>query len=287
MKEIEKVLVIGAGVMGHGIALVCARNMLTTILVDTEEKFLESAIAKINGFLKGSVERKKMSREEADNTLARISTSTDIESAAGKTDLVIEAIIEDKDVKAGLFQRLNAICDDRVIFASNTSQLSITELGRTSGRPDRFVGMHWFNPPPLMKLIEIPRGIETSDKTVKVVESLARRLGKEPMTCKDSPGFVVNRILNVWYNEAMNLLDEGAAGIEMIDDAIRDGGGFRMGPLQLRDLVGLDTALLITESLHQALGNDKFRPCQCLRDRVAAGHYGRKTGQGFYKYNHQ
>jgi 3-hydroxybutyryl-CoA dehydrogenase len=285
MKEIEKILVIGAGVMGHGIALVGARCGLTTILVDTEEKFIENAMAKINGFLKGSVERKKMSREEADGTLTRISTSTDIDSVAAKADLVVEAIIEDKDIKAGLFQRLNTLCDDRVIFASNTSQLSITALGRASGRPERFVGMHWFNPPPLMKLIEIPRGIETSDETVEIVETLARRLGKEPMICKDSPGFVVNRILNVWYNEAMNLLDEGAAGVEMIDGAIRDGGGFRMGPLQLRDLVGLDTALLITESLHQALGNEKFRPCQCLRDRVAAGHYGRKTGQGFYRYD--
>lgn len=287
MKDIEKILIIGAGVMGHGIALVCARSGLPTFLVDTEEKYIENAVSKINGFLKGSVERKKISAQEAADTMARISTSLDMESVAGKADLIIEAIIEDKKIKEGLFQRLNELCDDRVIFASNTSQLSITELGRASGRPDRFVGMHWFNPPPLMKLIEIPRGIETSDETLETVETLARRLGKEPMTCKDSPGFVVNRILNVWYNEAMNLLDEGAADVEMIDSAIRDGGGFRMGPLQLRDLVGLDTALLITESLHQALGNDKFRPCQCLRDRVAAGHYGRKTGQGFYKYDKQ
>lgn len=287
MKEIEKILIIGAGVMGHGIALVCAKSGLTAVLMDTEEKYLENALSKINGFLKSSVERKKMSAQEAADTIAGISTSTDIESAAGTADLVIEAIIEDKSIKEELFQRLNKLCDDRVIFASNTSQLSITELGRASGRPDRFVGMHWFNPPPLMKLIEIPRGVETSDETVETVETLARRMGKEPMTCKDSPGFVVNRILNVWYNEAMNLLDEGAAGVEMIDSAIRDGGGFRMGPLQLRDLVGLDTALLITESLHQALGKDKFRPCRCHRDRVAAGHYGRKTGQGFYKYNTQ
>jgi 3-hydroxybutyryl-CoA dehydrogenase len=144
--------------------------------------------------------------------------------------------------------------------------------------------MHWFNPPQLMKLIEIPRGYEKSDTTVEAVENLAKKVRKVPMNCKDSPGFVVNRILNVWYNEGMNLVDEGAADVETIDSAIRDGGGFRMGPMQLRDLVGLDTELLIHQSLYEALGDEKFRPCQCLRDLVAAGHLGRKTGRGFYHY---
>jgi len=144
--------------------------------------------------------------------------------------------------------------------------------------------MHWFNPPALMKLIEIPRGFETSEETVDVIVNLSKRLGKTPMVCKDSPGFVVNRILNVWYNEAMRLVDEEAADVNTIDSAIRQGGGFRTGPMQLRDLVGLDTALLITDSLYQRLGDTKFRPCQCLRDRVAAGHFGCKTGKGFYEY---
>lgn len=284
MKEINRVLIIGAGVMGHGIALVCARSGMDTDLVDMDQKYLEGALSRIKKFLGGSVERKKISQQDADQILGRIFPTTDLQAVAGKADLVIEAIIEDKAAKEKLYEQLHTLCDPSVIFASNTSQISITELGRSSGRPDRFTGMHWFNPPALMKLIEIPRGIQTSDETVKTIEFLAERMGKVPMVCKDSPGFVVNRILNVWYNEGMRLLDEGAASVEEIDRAIRDGGGFRMGPLQLRDLVGLDTALLITESLYQALGHEKFRPCQCLRDRVAAGHFGRKTGKGFYDY---
>jgi 3-hydroxybutyryl-CoA dehydrogenase len=287
MKQIERILVVGAGVMGHGIALVCARSGIAADLVDTDENYLESALSRIKKFLAGSVERKKITPQASEEILARISTTTNIESVAGGADLVMEAIIEDKGAKANLFKQLNTLCDPSVIFASNTSQISITELARVSGRPDRFIGLHWFNPPAIMTLIEIPKGIETSEETVETVVSLAKRLGKEPVVCKDSPGFVVNRILNVWYNEGMRLLDEGAASVAEIDGAIREGGGFRMGPMQLRDLVGLDTALLITESLYQAMGNEKFRPCQCLRDLVAAGHLGRKTGKGFYEYGNE
>jgi 3-hydroxybutyryl-CoA dehydrogenase len=192
--------------------------------------------------------------------------------------------VEEQEIKTNLFKQLNELCSPSVIFASNTSQISITELGRASGRPDRFVGMHWFNPPTLMRLIEIPMGMETTEETVETVKALAHRLGKEPMVCKDSPGFVVNRILNVWYNEGMRLLDEGVASVEDIDRAIRDGGGFRMGPLELRDMVGLDVGLKVTESLYRRLGHEKFRPPECLRQRVAAGHLGRKTGKGFYTY---
>jgi len=287
MKQIERILVVGAGVMGHGIALVCARSGIAADLVDTDENYLESALSRIKKFLAGSVERKKITPQASEEILARISTTTNIESLAGGADLVMEAIIEDKGAKANLFKQLNSLCDPSVIFSSNTSQISITELARVSGRPDRFIGLHWFNPPAIMTLIEIPKGIETSEETVETVVSLAKRLGKEAVVCKDSPGFVVNRILNVWYNEGMRLLDEGAAGVAEIDGAIREGGGFRMGPMQLRDLVGLDTALLITESLYQAMGNEKFRPCQCLRDLVAAGHLGRKTGKGFYEYGNE
>lgn len=287
MKQIERILVVGAGVMGHGIALVCARSGIAADLVDTDENYLESALSRIKKFLSGSVERKKITPQASDEILARISTTTNIESVAGGADLVMEAIIEDKGAKANLFKQLNSLCDPSVIFTSNTSQISITELAHVSGRPDRFIGLHWFNPPAIMTLIEIPKGIETSEETVETVVSLAKRLGKEAVVCKDSPGFVVNRILNVWYNEGMRLLDEGAASVAEIDGAIREGGGFRMGPMQLRDLVGLDTALLITESLYQAMGNEKFRPCQCLRDLVAAGHLGRKTGKGFYEYGNE
>ncbi|MBW2139224.1 MAG: 3-hydroxyacyl-CoA dehydrogenase family protein [Deltaproteobacteria bacterium] len=287
MKEISRVLVVGAGVMGHGIAMVCARSGFQADLVDVKKEYLHNALSRIERFLQGSLERGKMTQDEVHETKARLSTGIDLTAPAKKADIVIEAIIEEKDAKTRLFEELNRLCKPSTIFASNTSQLSITELGRSSGRPDRFVGMHWFNPPALMRLIEIPRGIETSDETVETISGLARKLGKEPVVCKDSPGFVVNRILNVWYNEAMRLVDEGAADPETVDRAIRDGGGFRMGPLQLRDLVGLDTALLITESLYQRLGSEKFRPCQCLRDLVAAGHYGRKTGKGFYRYDEE
>lgn len=287
MKEISRILVVGAGVMGHGIALVCARSGFQTDLVDVKEEYLHNALSQIDRFLQGSLERGKMTEDQVRDTKSRLTTGTDIRSYSKDADIVIEAIIEEKEAKMRLFEELNETCKPSAVFASNTSQLSITELGRSSGRPDRFVGMHWFNPPALMRLVEVPRGIETSDETLESVSDLARKLGKEPVVCKDSPGFVVNRVLNVWYNEAMRLLDEGAADAETVDRAIRDGGGFRMGPLQLRDLVGLDTALLITESLYERLGSEKFRPCQCLRDLVAAGHFGRKTGRGFYKYGEE
>jgi 3-hydroxybutyryl-CoA dehydrogenase len=287
MKQIEQVLVIGAGVMGHGIALVCAGSGIRTYLVDTDDRFLQSALSKIRKFLAGSVARNKLTAQAAEEVLERIHTTTDIGEAAARADLVMEAIIEEKAAKVDIFQKLNGLCAPPVIFASNTSQLSITELGFASGRPDRFVGLHWFNPPMIMKLIEIPRGMETSQDIVDTVVALVRQLGKEPMVCKDSPGFVVNRILNVWYNEGMRLVDEGAAGVVEVDGAVRDGGGFPMGPMQLRDLVGLDTALLISESLYRSMGSEKFRPCQCLKDRVAAGHFGRKTGKGFYEYGNE
>lgn len=284
MKEIQSILVVGAGVMGNGIALVCARSGFGVRLVDLDADILQKAVSNIERFLEGSVERKKMTADEATAARGRIRTSADLNAAAQKADLVIEAIIEVQKVKEDLFMQLDRQCAPDVIFATNTSQISITELGRASGRPDRLVGMHWFNPPALMRLIEIPRGVETSDDTVAAVSDLAKRLGKQPIVCKDSPGFVVNRILNVWYNEGMRALDEGLADAAHIDQTIREGGGFRMGPLELRDLVGLDVGLQVTSSLYRRLGHEKFKPPGCLRERVAAGQLGRKTGQGFYTY---
>lgn len=284
MSELQRILIVGAGVMGHGMALVCGQRGLHVDLVDLNADILRKALSSIERFFKGSVDRQKMTSQEAQKAMGRIKTHMDLDKAAQETDFVLEAIAEIQDVKAELFHKLNGLCKSPVIFASNTSQISITELGRASGRPDRFVGMHWFNPPPLMRLIEIPKGLETSEETVATVVDLARRLGKEPMVCKDSPGFVVNRILNVWYNEGMRALDEGMAGVEEIDRAIRDGGGFRMGPLELRDLVGLDVGFQVASSLYERLGDGKFRPPVCLKQRVAAGHLGRKTGQGFYRY---
>lgn len=285
MKQIQSILVAGAGVMGNGIALVCARSGLEVCLLDLNTDVLQKAMSNIERFFKGSVERKKITPDQARDAMKRITPSTDLAAVAQKIDGVIEAVIEVQEVKEDLFRQLDRHCAPDVIFASNTSQISITELGRASGRPDRLVGMHWFNPPALMRLIEIPRGVETSDDTVATVSALAERLGKQPMVCKDSPGFVVNRILNVWYNEGMRALDQGLADAAHIDQTIRDGGGFRMGPLELRDLVGLDVGLQVTSSLYRRLGQEKFKPPECLRERVAAGHLGRKTGRGFYTYN--
>jgi len=285
--DIKRILVIGAGVMGHGVALVAASSGFDVSLVDVKEEFVQRGMKGINGFLDGSLKRGKITQEEVDSILSHIRTSINMEAEAADADFVFEAIFENREAKADLFSRLNKRCKAEAIFASNTSQLSITELGEASGRPELLIGMHWFNPPPLMRLIEIPVGGKTSKKTVETTVELSRKMGKQPFTCKDSPGFVVNRILNPWYNEGMNMLDEGVATAEGIDTAIKVGGGFRMGPLELRDLVGLDTALHVTEDLYQRLRNDKFKPPACLRNLVSAGKYGRKTGEGFYKYDNK
>jgi 3-hydroxybutyryl-CoA dehydrogenase len=285
--DVKRVLVIGAGVMGHGIALVAARSGLDVSMVDVREEFVQQGMEGIKRFLSESMKRGKTTLAEVDSILSHIRTSTNTEAEAEEADFIIEAIFENKEVKSNLFSKLNKICRGETIFASNTSQLSITELGEASGRPELLIGMHWFNPPPLMRLIEIPVGEKTSKETVETTIKLSRTMGKQPFTCKDSPGFIVTRILNPWYNEGMNLLYEGVATAEGIDTAIKVGGGFNMGPLELRDYVGLDTALHVTEDLYQRLRNDKFKPSMNLRDLVAAGKFGRKTGEGFYKYHHK
>jgi len=285
--DMKRILVVGAGAMGHGVALVAARSGFDVSMVDVKEEFVQRGMEGINRFLNGSLKRGKMTQEEVDSVLSHIRTSVNMEAEAAEADFVFEAIFENKEVKSNLFSQLNKMCKAETIFASNTSQLSITELGLASGRPELLIGMHWFNPPPLMRLIEIPVGEKTSRKTVETTIEVSRKMGKQPFTCKDSPGFIVNRILNPWYNEGMNLLDEGVAAAEEIDTAIKVGGGFRMGPLELRDLVGLDTALHVTEDLYQRLRNDKFKPPMCLRNLVAAGKFGRKTGEGFYKYDNK
>jgi len=283
--DIKRILVVGAGVMGHGVALVAARSGFDVSIVDVKEEFLQKGMHGINRFFNASVERGKMNQQEVDSALSRIRTSVNMEAEAAEASFVIEAVFENKEVKVNIFSELNKICKPGTIFASNTSQISITELGLASGRPELLIGMHWFNPPPLMRLIEIPVGEKTSRETVETTIEVSRKMGKQPFTCKDSPGFIVNRILNPWYNEGMNLLDEGVATAEDIDIAIKVGGGFRMGPLELRDLVGLDTALHVTEDLYHRLGNDKFRPPACLKNLVAAGKLGKKTGEGFYRYD--
>jgi 3-hydroxybutyryl-CoA dehydrogenase len=281
--HIKVIAVIGAGTMGHGIAQVAAQSGYKVLLVDVEQSIVEKGLEKIKKSIEKLVEKGKIKNEDINNIILRIEGCTNIEEA-GKADFVIEAIVENKDIKRDIFSILDRVCKDRVIFASNTSYLSITEMASYTNRPDRFIGMHWFNPPQLMKLIEIARGANTSDETVEVVRSLAKRMGKTPFVCKDSPGFVVNRILQPWYNEGMRMVDEGVASIEDIDKAIKIGGKFRMGPLELRDFVGLDMALKGTKAIYEQLRSNKFKPPRCLVELVKAGRYGRKTGKGFYDY---
>ena len=280
---VSKIGVIGAGVMGHGMAQVAAQFGFAVVLVDIKEEFVKRGLEKIKRFLEEGVRRGKMEQEEVGLIMGRIKGTTEIGEVSG-ADLVIEAATEDIVLKKEIFTKLSERCGSEVVFATNTSYQSITELGAASGRPERFVGMHWFNPPQLMRLVEVVRGRGTGDEAVQLVVETCKKLGKVPIVCKDSPGFIVNRILQPWYNEAMNLLDEGVASAEDIDKAMKLGGGFRMGPLELRDLVGLDTALKGTESIYQQMGDEKFRPPQCLVKNVEAGYFGRKVGRGFYEY---
>ena len=245
--------------------------------------FVESGLGKVKKFLEEGVKRGKIVQGDVDSIMGRIHGTTDL-GEVSKADLVIEAATEELALKKQIFSKLSELCDSDVVFATNTSYQSITELGMASKRPEKFVGMHWFNPPQLMRLVEVVRGRGTADETIHLVVEICKKLGKVPIVCKDSPGFIVNRILQPWYNEAMNLLDEGVASAEDIDKAMKRGGGFRMGPLELRDLVGLDTALKGTESIYQQLGDEKFRPPQCLIKNVQAGYFGRKVGRGFYEY---
>jgi 3-hydroxybutyryl-CoA dehydrogenase len=281
--DINKISVLGAGTMGPGIALVCAQSGFQVILEDIKPEFVERGIESVRKFLNGSVERKKMTQEVANTILGRVKTATDLVEA-GSTDLVIEAIVEDINVKKDTFKQLDQICPTHTVFASNTSYQSITEIASATKRPERFVGMHWFNPPPLMRGIEIVKTDKTSPEIVDTMLKLTRRLGKEPALCQDATGFIANRILQVWRNESFKLLDEGAASIEDIDKAFKTAYSFRMGPFELADLVGLDIALKGTETFYAELKRELFRPSRSLINRVRAGDYGRKTGQGFYSY---
>lgn len=282
--EIKKICVLGAGVMGHGIAQVCAQNGFQVVLEDIKEEFVQKGIEGIKKFLQGSVERKKMTQEEADAILGRVKTATTLSDAAKDVDVVIEAIIEDMEIKKSTFKQLDQVCPPHTIFASNTSYQSIIEMAAATKRPDKFVGMHWFNPPQIMRGMEIVRTEKTSQETVDAVIALARKLGKEPAICKDSPGFIANRLLQIWRNEAFKLYDEGAASFQDIDKALKTAYGFRMGPFELVDLVGADVALKGNETFYSELKRDIFKPPRSLIMKVRAGDYGRKTGRGFYEY---
>lgn len=281
---IEKMAVIGAGQMGSGIAQVAAQAGLEVVIADASPDLASRAVEKLGGTLAKLVEKGKLASADRDALLSRIRAGRGLEDCAG-ADLAIEAIVENEGVKKEIFRKLDALMRPEALLASNTSSISITALAASTRRPDRFVGMHFMNPPPVMQLIEIIRGLQTSDATYEAAVALAKRFGKTTVTSKDSPGFIVNRILIPLLNEACFALQEGLASPEDIDTGVRLGLNHPMGPLTLADFIGLDTCLYIAEVLHRELGDDKYRPAPLLRQYVAAGWFGRKSGRGFYRYD--
>jgi 3-hydroxybutyryl-CoA dehydrogenase len=280
--EISQVTIVGAGTMGSGIAQVCATAGLAVTLIDIDAAALARGRAGIEARLARAVERGRLSAAAAQAARDRLTTADAIEAAAGQ--VVIEAIVEALEAKLALFAQLDRHCPPETILASNTSSLSITRLGAATSRPERVIGLHFFNPAPVMRLIEVVRGLATSDATVAVATALAERLGKTPLLVNDAPGFVANRVMMPVINEAAFALMEGVASREAIDGVITLGFNHPLGPLALADLIGLDVCLAVMEALHHDLGDDKYRPCPLLRRMVAAGHLGRKTGRGFYTY---
>ena len=281
--EIGSIAVLGAGQMGNGIAQVAACAGYEVLMIDLEQSYVESGMSSIEKSLSKLVSKGRMSQEEADSALARVRTSTRKKSASD-CDLIIEAIPEIPNLKFSTFSELDAICKSGAILASNTSSISIDEIAAATNRPDRVIGMHFMNPVPIMKLVEIINGSQTSDEVNTAVVEAAERMGKTALSCNDSPGFVSNRILCPMLNEAILTLQEGVAEPEAIDGIMKLGMNHPIGPLALADLIGLDTVLHIMKVLHEGMGDDKYAPAPLLIEMVEQGKLGRKSGQGFYNY---
>ena len=283
--HIQRVAVIGAGTMGNGIAHVFALGGIDVALVDVSDEAVEAGVTMIRKNLGRQVDKDVISQAEAGEALDLIHTSTDLEKTVSNVDLVVEAVSERAEVKADVFRRIDEAAPPDAILASNTSSISITWIAAQTQRPSNVIGMHFFNPVPVMKLVEIVRGLETSDAVFDTVRSLSERLGKSPVEVSDYPGFVSNRVLMPMINEAVYCVMEGVASVEDIDHVMKLGMAHPMGPLTLADFIGLDVCLSIMEVLHTQLGDDKYRPCPLLRKMVTAGRLGRKSGHGFYTYN--
>ncbi|WP_408008663.1 3-hydroxybutyryl-CoA dehydrogenase [Pseudalkalibacillus sp. A8] len=282
--QIKNVMVVGAGQMGSGIAQVFAQAEFNVTLHDLKADIVEKGMAYITKNMNRQVEKERMTREEVDAVLGRLTPSTDLNNASN-VDLVVEAVVENIDIKSKLFSHLDEITPEHAILATNTSSLPITEIAAATNRAGKVIGMHFMNPVPVMKLVEIIRGLATTDETYKAIEQTTKALNKVPVEVQDFPGFVSNRVLMPMINEAIYTVFEGVAEPEAIDEVMKLGMNHPMGPLTLADFIGLDTCLYIMETLHEGFGDDKYRPCPLLRKYVKAGWLGKKTGKGFYEYN--
>jgi len=282
---VERITVLGGGTMGNGIAHVCAQAGRTVTLVDMNQDLLERALSTIFKNMERQVKKEFISAGEKEEALGRISTATSIEGAVEDAQLVVEAVPEKMELKESIFTELDEKAPADAILATNTSSISITEIAALTKRPEKVIGMHFMNPVPMMKLVEVIRGLATDDETTATVMELSKELGKTPVEVNDFPGFVSNRVLMPMINEAIFALMEGVAEAEAIDTVMKLGMAHPMGPLALADLIGLDTCLSILEVLHRDIGDDRYRPCPLLRKYVAAGWLGRKSGRGFFPYD--
>ncbi|MFY0545880.1 3-hydroxybutyryl-CoA dehydrogenase [Brevibacillus sp. H7] len=282
--NVQTIMVVGAGQMGSGIAQVAAQAGFQVLLNDIKQEFVDRGLQTITKNLSRNVEKGKMSEEEKQSVLSRLTLSTDL--ADGKdADFVVEAVTENMAVKTEIFKKLDEVCPAHTVLASNTSSLPITEIAAVTKRPEKVIGMHFMNPVPVMKLVEIIRGLQTADEVYQLVEDLSRQMGKVPVSVNDFPGFVSNRVLMPMINEAIYCVYEGVAAPEAIDEVMKLGMNHPMGPLTLADFIGLDTCLYIMEVLYEGFGDSKYRPCPLLRKYVKAGWLGKKSGRGFYVYN--